>query len=153
MKEKKEEFINPIDPDKIAENPGLLPYSSSIGSALIKPEDKGKIKSNGLSAMEKQTEMQLQQIYGQIETLARQAKQIKERVEFSARIYIADMNFDPLIGHKYFLYERKDGSDVLSMIGPEEWGRSFPFEQFLAEVELLADHTWNIIRNGEEEFN
>jgi hypothetical protein len=140
----KEEFINPIDPEKITENPGLLPYASNVGGALIKPEDKGRIKGRGLAAMEKQTERQLKQIYGQIEVLATQAKAIKERVEISARIYIADMNFEPLIGHIYYLYLRKDGSDVLSMIGPEEWGKSMPFESYLASIELLPDHTWEV---------
>jgi hypothetical protein len=37
-----EEFQNPIDPDKITENPHSLEYPHHAGSALIKPEDKGK---------------------------------------------------------------------------------------------------------------
>mgnify|MGYP000920810291 CR=1 FL=1 len=36
--------VNPIDKDKIAENAGLLPYASHIGSAIIKPIESGKIK-------------------------------------------------------------------------------------------------------------
>lgn len=144
MSEPKEEFQNPIDPDKVAENPGLLSYATSVGGAIIKPEDRGKIKSRGISAMEKQTETQLKQIYGQIEILARQAKAIKDRVDISARIYLAEMNFEPLIGHTYFLYQKNNGKDVLSMVGPEEWGKSLPFSDFLAEVELLPDHTWEV---------
>ncbi len=42
--ENKEEFINPIDPDKITENPHSLEYGHHAGSALIKPEDQGKLK-------------------------------------------------------------------------------------------------------------
>ncbi len=44
-KEKKAEkpFVNPIDPDKVAENPGLLPYAHTAGGAVIRPEDKGRI--------------------------------------------------------------------------------------------------------------
>jgi hypothetical protein len=43
------------------------------------------------------------------------------------------------------LYKKKDEKFVLSMIGKEEWGKKMPFEEFIAEVELLADHTWNVI--------
>ncbi len=30
------------------------------------------------------------------------------------------------------------------MIGPEEWGRSCPFQEYIASVTLLADHTWQV---------
>jgi hypothetical protein len=30
------------------------------------------------------------------------------------------------------------------MVAPNEWGRKFPFNQFLAKVFLLADHTWKV---------
>jgi hypothetical protein len=150
MSDKNKDFINPIDPDKIAENPGLLPYAHSVSGALIKPEDMGKVKSRGLSAMEKQTENQLKQIYGQIEILARQAKAIKDRIDVSARIYIAEMNFEPLIGHVYYLYQKNNGKDVLTMVSPQEWGKNIPFSDFIAKVELLADHTWEIQEMNED---
>ncbi len=70
MSEEKEPFINPIDPEKIAENPGLLPYAHHAGSMPIKPEDEGKLKSRALRAMEYQTDVQLKQIYDQIQVLA-----------------------------------------------------------------------------------
>ncbi len=144
MTKDNKEFENPIDPDKIAVNPGLLEYASNVGSALIKPTDKGKIRGRGLAAMEKQSHRQLEQIYGQIETLAKQAQAIKERVEVSSRIYLADMSFEPLIGHTYFLYQKNEDKDVLSMIAPDEWGRTIPYASFIASVELLPDHTWEV---------
>ncbi len=55
-------FINPIDKDKVAENPGLLPYPHHIGSSIVKPEDVGKLKLRALSAMQQQTNSQLLQI-------------------------------------------------------------------------------------------
>ena len=53
---------NPIDKDKITETPGTLPYAHTIGGVVIRPEDIGKVKSNALSAMFKQTDSQLDQI-------------------------------------------------------------------------------------------
>ncbi|GAB4145177.1 MAG: hypothetical protein Fur0041_19870 [Bacteroidia bacterium] len=139
-----DEFINPIDPDKVAENPGLLPYAHTVGSAIIRPIDKGRTKGLAVSAMYEQTNRQLDQIRKQVELLMDQAKEVHKRVEMSERIYLADMNFKPIIGHTYHLYQKSDGKDVLSMVGPDEWGSRAPYA-FLATVKLLSDHTWEII--------
>jgi hypothetical protein len=145
---KKEDFINPIDKDKITETPSTLPYAHHSGSALIKPEDQGKIKSRGLSAMEHQTDMQLSQIYEQMQLLAEQAKKLQSRKTISERVYMAEIRFDPLINHIYFLYEKEGGQQLLSLIAPEQWGRSKKNYTFIAEIRLLADHTWDIIRQN-----
>lgn len=57
-----EEFQNPIDPDKITDQPGSLPYPHHRGSAVIKTTKESVIKSRALSAMEEQTNLQLDQI-------------------------------------------------------------------------------------------
>lgn len=149
QKPNEKDFVNPIDPDKVAENPGLLPYAHTVGSAVVKPEDKGKIKGRAMAAMRQQTEKQIDQIRKQMEVLAEQAREIQRRVEASELIYGADVGFEPLVGHSYFLYEKKDGTYTLSMIAPDQWGRSFPYAQFFAKVTLLADHTWEV-EKGEE---
>jgi hypothetical protein len=142
---KSEEFKeNPIDDFKAAENPGLMEYAHTAGGAVIRPEDMGKVKGKAQMAMRQQTFDQLEKIYRQMEFLNKQAEGIKSRIEVSERIYNAQMSFEPVINHHYYLYERKDGSDLLSMVSPEEWGRKIPFNRFLAKVFLLADHTWKV---------
>jgi hypothetical protein len=141
---KEEEFHNPIDKDKIAENPHSLPYAHTVGGVTIKPIDKGKVKGQAVAAMYEQTDMQLKQIKEQIDLLASQAKSIQKRVAISENIYLAEMNFKPLMGHTYHLYQKSSGDFVLSMIGPEEWGKTKPYE-FVATVKLMADHTWDIL--------
>lgn len=135
--------------EKVTENPGTLAFPHSVGSAIIKPTDKGKIKGRAVAAMHEQTDMQMTQIFEQMQLLADQAKKIKERVEVSERIYLAEMNFEPLINHTYHLYQRADKKDVLSLIAPSEWGRSAPL-QWVATIKLLADHTWEIIKEHTE---
>lgn len=120
----------------------ILPYASSVGSVAIRPTKEGMIKHKALSAMEEQTNMQLDQIRQQIELLARQAQEIRKRKELSLMIYEARLSFKPQIGHTYHLYERKDGSHMLSLVAPNEWGGAGPFKQFISSVRLLADHTW-----------
>ena len=148
--ENKEEFINPIDPDKITENPHSLEYGHHAGRALIKPEDQGKLKSRALNAMEYQTDMQLGQIYEQMKLLADQAKKLNDRKTISEFIYQAEIRFEPFINHIYHLYKKQQGTYLLSLIGPTEWGRSGAELQFMATVKLLADHTWDILAQSAE---
>ena len=143
-----EDFINPIDPDKITENPHSVEYPHHAGSALVKPEDKGKIKGRALSAMEHQTDMQLGQIYEQMQLLAEQAKKLNDRKSISEFIYMAEMRFEPLINHIYHLYTKENGDYLLSLIAPNQWGRSKNNFTFIATVRLLADHTWDILEKS-----
>lgn len=73
---------NPIDPDKITLTPHSLEYAHHVGSALIKPEDVGKVKGRALTAMEYQTDQQLSQLYAQMQLLAEQAKKSTNAKKF-----------------------------------------------------------------------
>ena len=141
-------FVNPIDKDKVAESPGLLPYAHHSGSAVIRPEDKGRIRGNAMTAMYDQTDRQMEQLRQQMETLAKQAKSLQARMTVSEVIYQAEIPFQPVIHHIYHLYQRKkDGTHLLSMVAPAEWGRRAPFDH-LATVRLLGDHTWEVLDGG-----
>lgn len=120
----------------------VLPYAASVSGALIKPTEEGVIKHKALTAMEEQTNMQLDQIRKQIELLALQAQEIQKRKELSLLIYNAKLSFKPNIGQTYYLYEKNDESFMLSLVSPKEWGGAGPFKRFVATVQLLADHTW-----------
>jgi hypothetical protein len=121
----------------------VLPYSSSVSGAVIRPTKEGVIRHKALTAMEEQTNMQLDQLRRQIELLALQAQEIQKRKELSMLIYGAKLSFSPVIGQQYYLYEKQDRSLLLSMISPKEWGGGAgPFKKFIAAVKLLADHTW-----------
>lgn len=139
--------------EKITDLPGLIEYAHHAGSAIIKPEDKGRIKGNAVAAMHDQTDRQFRQLYEQMQKLIDQAQYLKNRVEVSERIYQATVPFQPVIGKIYYLYKKKDGTDLLSMVSPDEWGKSFPYEIFEAEVRLLSDHTWEIIKTDNKDFN
>lgn len=141
--DKEKRSFNPIDPDKIVEGANILPYGTSIGGPAIEKVDTLKNKSLDVSAMNLQTDMQLDQIRAQIELLAEQAKKIHQRKSLSEQIYKAHMGFKPEINHIYYLYARSEDENVLSMIAPEEWGNC-P-HTFLHKVILLPDHTWDIL--------
>ncbi len=140
------------DKEKITDLPGLIEYAHHAGSAIIKPEDKGRIKGNAVAAMHDQTDRQFRQLYEQMQTLIEQAKYLKNRVEMSERIYQASVPFTPVIGKEYYLYRRKNGTDLLSMVSPEEWGKNIPYEAFEAQVRLLSDHTWEIVKSNDAAY-
>lgn len=146
--EKYDEFINPIDPDKITQNPHSLEYAHHSGSALIKPEDQGKLKSRALNSMEYQTDIQLNQIYEQMKLLAEQATKLNNRKKISEFIYQAEIRFEPFVNHDYHLYKKAEGTYLLSLIAPNQWGRSGKDLHFMASVKLLADHTWEILEQS-----
>ena len=155
MKEKKdtggdEKQNNGVSDPDISINPGLLEIPHTIGSALVRPEDMGKTKGRAMTAMRQQTHKQMSQIIEQMHVLAGQARDIRKRIAISEKIYMAQMGFEPIIGQIYFLYLKKDGGHLLSMISPSEWGRSMPYEKYISSIKLLADHTWEILESEVE---
>jgi len=153
----KEIDVSKIDLERmktqVSSLPSMLDYAHGRSSALIKPEDEGKIKSRALRAMEEQTGREFNQILKQMKPLVEQMEKLKKRVYISESIYTAYIPFEPAIGTIYYLYKKSDGSSILSIVSPEEWGRSMPYESFEGKVKLLADHTWDVVDDEEEKYS
>jgi hypothetical protein len=147
-KKYKRKIVNPVDSDKVTDNPGVISFPHHLGSAVIKPIDKGKIKGRAMMAMRDQTKREMARLYEQMRILAKQANDIKKRVEVSEKIYHSRINFEPVINHIYYLYETENHDTVLSMIGPKEWGKTIPYKKYLATVKLLSDHTWEVLEKN-----
>ena len=143
------ESRNNIDPDRVAENPGLLPYAHHVGSAIVAPLDQGRTKGLAMSAMYEQTGTQLNQLREQVELLINQAQKIHDRIAISESIYQATVSFKPNIAQTYYLYQRSDGERVLSLVAPQEWRRGAPYT-YVASVRLLSDHTWEVLEMARE---
>lgn len=120
------------------------PYALSVSSPKIQPIDKRMLVANAHESMQHQAEQQISMLKKQAELLMKQAKAIEDRLSLSHAIYKADINFEPVIHGIYHLYQKDDGSQVLSMVAPYEWGRNAPYT-FLNTVRLLADRTWEIL--------
>lgn len=126
----------------------FAPYPLSVSSPQIKPEDKRLVKGNAYEAMQQQANQQIAMLRKQAELILQQVKAIEERVEISKRIYEADMRFTPDVGQTYHLY-RKNGKNVITMVSPQEWGATMPYDEYIASMKLLADKTWDIIHKNE----
>jgi len=121
------------------------PYALSVSSPKIEPIDKRLLKANAHEAMQHQAQQQIDMLRKQAALLIHQARDIEHRLEVSHAIYQASINFEPVIGCIYHLYQKDDGTQVLSMVAPHEWGKEMPFAEFLHTVRLLADKTWDVL--------
>ncbi len=126
-----------------AKKPGLMEYAHHVGSFSIEKLNQEEMKNSALQIMHQQTEIQLGQIYEQVELLAKQALKIKERSNISRRIYKAKISFQPVPGNTYFLYQKKNNDEIISLISPDEWGTEHS-DIFIAKIKLLADYTWMV---------
>lgn len=121
------------------------PYALSVTSPKIEPIDKRLLKANAHESMQYQAEQQIAMLKKQAALLIDQAKAIEERLALSHSIYKAEINFEPVIHGIYHLYQKSDGTQILSMVAPYEWGKKMPFESWIHTVRLLADKTWEIL--------
>jgi Protein of unknown function (DUF2452) len=125
----------------------LSPIPLSIGSPIIRPEDKNQIKANAVEAMNHYANQEISLLKKQADLIVQQVREIENRLKVSEKIYQSDIRFVPVIGQVYHLYE-KDDHFTLSLIGPDEWGQSKNTRKFVASVKLLGDHSWDVIRKN-----
>ena len=138
---------------RAADLPSLLEYAHSVGGFAIIPTEQGQIKGKAMQAMQEQTQERLDMIMEQMMVLAKQAREIKSRVEVSEEIYNADINFQPVMGKTYYLYQKHNDKNTLSLIGPTEWGNNPKYNFCKAKVQLMADHTWKVLEDFQTKNN
>ncbi len=68
----------------------------------------------------------------QAELIMQQVKEIEERLKISELIYQAEMRFKPVLGQTYHLYENETGDYNMSIIAPDEWGKTNPNKKFVS---------------------
>lgn len=147
--------VDAIDLDRmkslVADAPSTSEYAVEKGGVAFAPTQEGAIKSRAFKVMDEQIGMQMDNIMEQIQVLARQAEDLKDRRQISEMIYRAKMSFEPLVGDTYYLYDTPKGK-VLSLLSPDEFGDKKMAEKgytFFAKAKLLADCTWEILEKGE----
>ena len=113
----------------------FLPYPVSTLSPPIIPNDLTSFKSRGISQVERDLQQELQEIR---ETYLATI----DHFNWNKLVYEADIQFEPIIGGTYHLYEMR-GRKMLSMISPDEWP-----QKHLATVRLNMDRQWKIVATG-----
>lgn len=124
----------------------LSPIPLSVGSPVIRVEDKGKLKANAVEAMHHYASQEIALLKRQADLIMEQVREIENKLKISEKIYESDFRFQPVIGQMYHLYEKEDHFK-LSLIAPGEWGRSKSMGKHIASVKLLGDHSWELIQS------
>lgn len=118
-------------------SPAFMPYPVSTLSPKIIPTDLSSFKSRGISEVERGLQQKLTEI--REEYLA-----AIDHFNWNKLIYEADINFEPIIGQTYHLYEVR-GRKLLSMIAPDQW-----HHKHLATVRLNIDRQWKLEELSED---
>jgi len=92
----------------------FLSYPVSTLSPPIIKNDLTSFKSQGISRIERDTQQKLTE-------LKEEYDRIVEEYNWNKLVYEAEINFEPIVGEIYHLYEIR-GKNILSMIKPDEWG-------------------------------
>ena len=114
-----------------------LPYPVSTLSPRIVPTDLSTFKARGISQVERDLQQKL------VELRETYLKAI-DHFNWNKLVYEADIQFEPVVGETYHLYETR-GRRVLSMIGPDEWPM-----RHLASVRLNVDRQWQLVEASVE---
>ena len=56
-----------------------------------------------------------------------------------------EIRFEPSAEKSYYLYERVNASRFLSILSPEEWEQGRFYKNFLAEVKLDSNGSWQLV--------
>ncbi|TAG09577.1 MAG: DUF2452 domain-containing protein [Verrucomicrobia bacterium] len=110
----------------------FLPYPVSTLSPPIIPNDLTSFKTRGISEVERELQQKLKEIRElYIQTI--------DHFNWNKLVYEADIQFEPIVGQTYYLYEI-NRRNLLSMISPEEWSH-----KYLATVRLNVDRQWLLV--------
>ena len=67
--------------------------------------------------------------------------ELQEEFYWNKLVYESQINFQPVIGNVYHLYERDDNTNFLSLIAPNEWGMSY-----IGSFKLKHNRKWEKIQ-------
>lgn len=117
------------------------PYPVSRLGASVDLVDLAQQISTADSHINTRVSSKLQLIADQIRYLQEEAREVLESAQRDQELHRAQCNFKRIPGRIYHLYQRADGSNYFSMLGPEEWGGKPPHE-FRGSYRLENDMSW-----------
>ena len=108
----------------------VKPYPTSVGAPGFEPIKVDK--SSGVTANH--------YFESRLNELKEEYKKLIQEYNWTKLVYESSYSFQPVVGHAYHLYESKDKSLWLSLIGPDEWD-----QPYVGSFELLTNGKWQKI--------
>ena len=139
-KKKEQDYIN-ISNDKKPDNvvwgeangydANMKHYPTNLGSPSFNIADLALSKTAAGKKMIDVFEREKQELIDKI-------KKLQEEYESSILVWESIINFEPIIGHTYYLYDFDKGM-TLSMVSPKEWKYS---DRFVGSFTLNSENKW-----------
>ena len=123
-------------PDSYVPNANSLPYASSLGSPVIRPDHSlGGWKTSAVHSANKHYSERFNKLKKEFEDLSADVK-------WNEIIFNSEMKMKPVIGNTYHLYQKDNGKHFMSLFAPNEctWG-----DQWRGTFRLNYDNMWDII--------
>jgi hypothetical protein len=109
----------------------VKPYPTSVGAPGFEPIKVDK--SSGVTANH--------YFESRLNELKEEYKKLIQEYNWTKLVYESTYNFQPIVGEPYHLYESKDKSLWLSLIGPNEWN-----QPYVGSFELQTNGKWEKIK-------
>lgn len=116
-------------PDRVADNPMILPYGSNVGAPAITVPNVGKFKER--------VPLANHHLHQRLEEIKKEYNELLELAQSTELCYNSKYNFIPIVGETYYLYWT--GSEyMLSLIEPDRWDRY----KFVGAFVHETNNTW-----------
>ena len=135
-----------ITPEDIAKKP-FVPYALDRGAPKFHLIDIKSIKDQEYNLSIKQAQQEFNKLKEIADVINNQAKQIKERMELTHLIYLAEYNFKPVADNTYWLVKNtKKNNLVICLLGPKDWSGGPPESyEYIQQVRSLPNGLWEAV--------
>jgi hypothetical protein len=132
--------LGPKDPER----KHSLTYPMDIGAPKFELIPVTERKDIMVNAARMHAEQEYNRITELMAVLAKQAAQLKRRLDITDMVHAAEYQFQPAHGQTYWLiYDQHIEKTILNMHGPDDWTCGKPDKyDYICKVKWLGDYTW-----------
>jgi len=121
-------------PDRVADNKSTMPYGDSVSAPAITVID-----TESTYKLPK-TQEASHKLRSRYEELQEEFRKLVETSDDTQRMYNASISFVPIVGQVYYLYQRENGEEWVSMVEPEKFNGYY--HEFVGSYRLATDSVW-----------
>ena len=125
-------------------NRNVTPYPTEVGGPAFDLIPVTQRKDLMVNAARMHAEQEYNRITELMTVLAKQAAELKRRLDITDMVHAAEYQFQPAHGQTYWLlYDSEIDSTRLIMQGPTDWTTGKPEKyEYICQVRWLGDYTW-----------
>lgn len=125
-------------------NRNVTPYPTEVGGPAFDLIPVTQRKDIMVNAARMHAEQEYNRITELMAVLAKQAAELKRRLDITDMVHAAEYQFQPAHGQTYWLlYDSAIENTRLIMQGPTDWTTGKPDKyEYICQVKWLGDYTW-----------